>query len=118
MNSTTRLVQIGGLIAVSVGVTAILLLALATVFVLAFQVSSPGEAVTGVATAAFGVIGSVVGAYFGVKVGTDQTKQLSDAAAAANARASAIALHVPPDSADAAARAANDAISTTRMTPS
>lgn len=118
MNSTTRLMQIGGLIAVSVGVTAILVLALATVFVLAFQVSSPGDAVTGVATAAFGVIGSVVGAYFGVKVGTDQAKRIGEDAAAANARASALALHVPSDAADAAAKAANDAVTAARTTPS
>lgn len=97
----------------SVGVAAVFLLALATVLVLALKVSSSGSAITGVATGAFGVIGSVVGGYFGVKTGTDQTKPLAAAASAASAGATAIALHVPPDAADRAARAANDAVAAT-----
>lgn len=104
---------IGGLIAVGIGITGVFLLALATVFVLAFQVASSSAAITGVATGAFGVIGSVVGAYFGVKVGTDQTKSLADAATTASARAGALALHVPPESAEIAAKAANDAVAVT-----
>lgn len=109
--STTGGVKaIGGLIAVAIGITGVFLLALAAVLVLAFQVRSPSAAITGVATGAFGVIGSVVGAYFGVKVGTDQTKPLADAATAASARAAAFALHVPPESAEIAAKAANDAM--------
>jgi hypothetical protein len=101
------------LIAVAIGVTAVFLLALATVLVLAFKVASSSAAITGVASGAFGVIGSVVGAYFGVKAGTDQTKPLAEAATAASARATALALHVPPESAEAAAKAANDAVTIT-----
>jgi hypothetical protein len=101
------------LIAVGIGITGVFLLALAAVLVLAFQVASSSAAITGVATGAFGVIGSVVGAYFGVKVGTDQTKSLADAATAASARAGALALHVPPESAEIAAKAANEAVAAT-----
>jgi hypothetical protein len=71
-----------------------------------------------IVTGAFGVIGSVVGAYFGVKVGTDQSKPIADAAASANeaaaaaqARSEAIALHVAPENADRALDAANAAVS-------
>jgi uncharacterized membrane protein YfcA len=110
-----------GLIAVATGVGAILLLALAALFLLAFKVSAPTDAMVAVATGAFGVIGSVVGAYFGVKVGTDQTKPMAaaaetatQAAARANVRSEAIALHVAPDLADRAMNAANTAVSALR----
>ncbi len=107
--NTTNIQSVGGLIAVAVGVSAILVLALATVFLLAFKISAPTEAVVAVATGAFGVTGSVVGAYFGVKVGTDQTKPIAEAAAAAQARSTAIALHVPPEKAREALDAAKNA---------
>jgi hypothetical protein len=121
---TSRVAPVGGLIAVAVGVGAILLLALAAVFLLAFKLSSPTDAVVAVATGAFGVIGSVVGAYFGVKVGTDQSKPIADAAASAteaaavaHARSEAIALHVTPENADRALNAANAAVSAMRAQP-
>jgi hypothetical protein len=120
----SRLASVGGLVAVGMGVAAILLLALAAVFLLAFKLSSPTDAVVAVATGAFGVIGSVVGAYFGVKVGTDQSKPIAqaaasatEAAAAAHARSEAIALHVAPENADRAAHAANAAVSAMHAQP-
>ena len=114
----SRLASVGGLVAVGLGVAAIFMLALAAVFLLAFKLSSPTDAVVAVATGAFGVIGSVVGAYFGVKVGTDQSKPIAaaaasatEAAAAAHARSEAIALHVSPENAARALDAANAAVS-------
>lgn len=68
-----KVLPIGGLVAVAIGVAAIVVVGLATVFVLAFKVSSAGAAIGAVASGAFGVIGSVVGAYLGVKMG--QTKR-------------------------------------------
>ena len=53
-----------------------------------------------------GVVGSIVGAYFGVKVGTDQTKAALDTAQKESAKkdqhaakAQVYALHVPPEAA-------------------
>jgi uncharacterized membrane protein YfcA len=117
--------SIGGLVAVGMGVAAILILALAAVFVLAFQIRSPTDAVVAIASGAFGVIGSVVGAYFGVKVGTDQSKPIAAAAAtateaatAANLRSQALALHVPTDLRAEALNAANEAVATLHFKPS
>jgi hypothetical protein len=45
------------------------------------------QPVASIATAAFGVIGSVVGAYFGVKVGAEGTAKALDAHRAEAARA-------------------------------
>jgi hypothetical protein len=113
-----------GLVAVGMGVAAILILALAAVFVLAFKIASPTDAVVAVATGAFGVIGSVVGAYFGVKVGTDQSKPIAAAAAtateaatAADVRSQALALHVPTELAEQAMTAANQAVAALRSSP-
>lgn len=119
-----KLQSIGGLVAVGTGVAAILVLALAAVVLLAFKISAPTDAIVAVTTGAFGVIGSVVGAYFGVKVGTDQAKPIAaaaadatKAAATAHARSEAIALHVPPDNADQALNAANAAVTALRGQP-
>lgn len=52
-----------------------------------------------VAAAAFTVIGSIVGAYFGVKVGADGTQKAVAAQRAEAARAQVFAAHLPPESA-------------------
>ena len=120
----SKLMSIGGLVAVGMGVGAILILALAAVFVLAFKIASPTDAVVAVPTGSFGVIGSVVGADFGVKGGTDQSKPIAAAAAtateaatAANVRSQALALHVPTELAGEAMAAANEAVAALRSTP-
>jgi hypothetical protein len=57
-------------------------------FVLAIAIDhDDAPSVASIATAAFGVIGSVVGAYFGVKVGADGTQRALDAHKAEAARA-------------------------------
>ncbi len=58
--------------------------------------------VVALATASFGVIGTVVGAYFGVKVGTDGTQTAVKGMQAEAAKAQAFAAHVPADQAEAA----------------
>ena len=61
---------IGGLTAVSLGLAAVLIIAiLAVIFV-----RNDAAQVAIVAGSAFTVIGTLVGAYFGMKIGTDQTK--------------------------------------------
>lgn len=61
---------IGGLTAVSLGLAVVLIIAmLAVVFV-----RTDATQVAIVASSAFTVIGTLVGAYFGMKIGTDQTK--------------------------------------------
>src|SRR5712692_6096676 len=59
--------KVGDLTAVVVGLVAILAVAVTAIAIL----HSSAESVVSVAGGAFGVIGSVVGAYFGVKVGAD-----------------------------------------------
>jgi hypothetical protein len=97
---------IGGLIAVALGLFVVLILG-----VLALSlVHDDAAQVATIAGSAFTVIGTLVGAYFGVKVGTDQTKsalgqtseamkqtQLAvDAMRAEAAKAQVFAAHVPP----------------------
>lgn len=81
---------IGGLFAVAVGV-----LALALIACLAFVVqdSTTTPIVTGCVTA----IGAVVGAYFGVKVGTDGTSTAIKAQQQASTNAQIAALYVSPE---------------------
>ncbi len=63
---------IGGLIAVVVGVLSIT--AIAAIVILHISSGSKTEMVA-VATSAFGVVSTVVGAYLGVKIGADQATQ-------------------------------------------
>jgi hypothetical protein len=81
--------SVGGLVSVVTGVLAISILAIAT---MAF-VDSDRDANTLIplTTAAFGVISAVVGAYLGIKIGTDQNKVL--VADATDAHSKLLALH-------------------------
>ena len=105
----------GALVIVLAGIGAILLLAIAALLILGLQLES-SEATVSVATSAFGVVGSIVGAYFGVKIGSDQAADASGRNAdltkrvqAAETKADAYALHV--DNADAAQKTAQDMLS-------
>lgn len=84
--SADNIKTIGGLVAVAIGVLAITTLAIAT---MAF-IDSGKDATTLVplSTAAFGVISTLVGAYLGIKIGTDQSKSLAQDASQAHANAS------------------------------
>jgi predicted ATP-grasp superfamily ATP-dependent carboligase len=62
-----KIKEVGGLVAVVVGVVAVAAIAGGALL----ADGDNGSAILGAAAAA---IGSIVGAYFGVKVGTDQTK--------------------------------------------
>jgi hypothetical protein len=74
-----RIKLIGGLVAVGLGVTAVVGIAVG-----AFIVGTQTAATIAGSTA--GVVWSIVGAYFGVKVGTDQTKTALDNAQAESAK--------------------------------
>ncbi|MGN6275887.1 MAG: hypothetical protein ACTHNP_08155 [Solirubrobacterales bacterium] len=85
---------VGGLVAVAIGVGAVLIIALAAIF------KDSANAGT-IASAAGGVIATMVGAYFGVKVGTDQSKTAAENQKAEAAKAQVYALHLNPDRAKA-----------------
>lgn len=97
-----RVKEIGGLAAVCIGV-----LAIAGVAIGALIVDTQTAAT--IAGAAAAAIGSMVGAYFGVKVGTDQTGKAIEAQAEAAAKGTALAAHVPDGKAETALRAAEQA---------
>jgi hypothetical protein len=93
---------IGGLVAVAIGVAA---LAVIACIGMGF-VKTDNPSVVSIATGSFGVIGTIVGAYFGVKIGTDNTKNALDATKEAvdsmkdeSAKAQAFASHMDPDAA-------------------
>lgn len=85
---------IAGLLAVGVGVFAIAVIAIVAIIV---TPSGNGEAVAAIATGSVGVIGSVVGAYFGVKVGSDGRQQAEVGRQVEAAKAQVLAAHLPPD---------------------
>jgi hypothetical protein len=86
---------VGGLIALIVGVIAIGLLAGGAL------IADPGNAAP-IATAAFGVIGSIVGAYLGIKIGTDGTQKALQAQQDEATKAQVFAAHLNPDKAELA----------------
>jgi hypothetical protein len=91
-----RLKLIGGLVALSAGLAALIIV---VIVALALKPTTSGGSI---ATAAIGVIGSIVGAYFGVKIGSDGTQQAVDGQRQEAAKAQAFALHVHPQEAEPA----------------
>jgi hypothetical protein len=103
-----KIKTIGGLVAVTVGVIAV-----GTIAIIALIKNTETSAT--IASAAGGVIATIVGAYFGVKVGSDQSKTAIDGQKAIGAKAEVYAAHLPPDAAPGiiamAERAAERAVS-------
>jgi hypothetical protein len=91
-----RLKIIGGLVALGAG-----LFTLIVIVIVALAVN-PDTTGGSIATSAIGVIGSIVGAYFGVKVGSDGTQSAMNSQKQEAAKAQVFALHTPPESAGAA----------------
>lgn len=83
---------IGGLAAVGIGVLAVAIIALVAIFK---DSSNAGT----ISSAAGGVIATMVGAFFGLKVGTDQSKNAADNQKAEAAKAQVYALNLDPDKA-------------------
>ena len=91
---------IGGLVAVGIGLTALVLV---VVLALIFKPDNTGGSI---ATSAVGVVGSIIGAYFGVKIGTDGTKEaikanegIAEKHTQEATKAQVFALHVPSEKA-------------------
>jgi hypothetical protein len=79
---------IGGLAAVVAGVVAVTIIALVAI--------GTGTATAGtIASAASGVIASIVGAFFGVKIGSDQTRTAAEGERQQAAKAAVFAAHLP-----------------------
>jgi hypothetical protein len=86
---------VGGLIALIAGVIVVGLLAGGAL------IADPDNAAP-IATAASGVIGSIVGAYLGIKIGTDGTQKALRAQQDEATRAQVFAAHLNPDKAELA----------------
>jgi hypothetical protein len=82
---------IGGLLALVAG-----LIALLGVLGLAIAVRVTEMHFSQLAATVIGVIGSIVGAYFGVKIGSDGTDKALEAQRQESARAQIFAAHLPP----------------------
>jgi hypothetical protein len=89
---------ISGLLAVTVGLTALTIIALVG---MGF-VKTDNPSVASIATGSFGVIGTIVGAYFGVKVGGEGTQKAIDGLKDESAKAQAFASHMDSGQADRA----------------
>lgn len=96
-----RLRVIGGLLALVAG-----LVALVSVLLVAKWMKISSSDFTQLAAAVVGVIGSVVGAYFGVKVGSDGAQKVLESQREQAARAQIFAAHLDPGEAEAALRQA------------
>lgn len=94
---------IGGLVAVAVGV-----LVVGAVAVIALIKDSDTAAT--IASSAAGVIATIVGAYFGVKVGSDQSKTAIEAQKEEAAKAQIYAAHLPPEKAEEVIQQADQAL--------
>lgn len=91
-----RLRVIGGLLALTVGLVALIIVVIVALIV------KPDTTGGSIATAAIGVIGSIVGAYFGVKIGSDGTQKAVEAQQQEATKAQVFALHTSPQDAPTA----------------
>jgi hypothetical protein len=89
---------IGGLIAVVAGLAVLVVIAVVAMR----EVHADAQSIVSIATSAFGVVGSIIGAYFGVKVGSDGTQKAIAGMQSEAAKAQAFAAHLDPGKAAAA----------------
>jgi disulfide bond formation protein DsbB len=97
-NASSRLEQlkiVGGLAALGFGLVALVVIVLVALLV------KPDTTGGSIASGAVGVVGSIVGAYFGVKIGSDGTQAAIKAREQEGVRAHVSALHLPSEKADA-----------------
>ncbi|HEX5610808.1 MAG TPA: hypothetical protein VFX45_12045 [Solirubrobacterales bacterium] len=88
-----RMKAVGGLIAVIVGVVVVGLIAFAAIL-------KDGSNASTIATGCAGVVATIVGAYFGVKMGNDRSKDAAKDQKAEAAKAQVFAAHLPPTEAE------------------
>jgi uncharacterized protein YacL len=94
---------IGGLVAVAVGVLVVGLIAVIALI-------KDSDTAATIASSAAGVIATIVGAYFGVKVGTDQSRNAIEAQKEEAAKAQVYAAHLPPEKAEEVLRQADASV--------
>jgi hypothetical protein len=93
--------EIGALLTASGGLVVVVVCVLAVMAITTTAMGSvPDEQKATVAAAAFTVLGTIVGAYFGVRVGAHGKAEAEDARVASEAKVARLALHV--DKQDAA----------------
>jgi hypothetical protein len=93
--------SIAGLLAVIAGLLSLMAVSVAAIVSLP---SGDGQNVVAVTTGSFGVIGTVVGAYFGVKLGADGRQAAQHAQRAEAAKVQALAAQLDPEEANKALR--------------
>lgn len=98
--------SVGGLVAVAIGVGAVAAL---TIVVLTTVANLNSSSAVAVATSAFGVISAVVGAFIGIKIGTDQSGKGVEAGKAAAAALGASTAKLTPDQREAVKQDVKDA---------
>ena len=91
--------SVAGLVAVVAGLLALIAVSVAAIVALP---SGNGQNVVAVTTGSFGVIGTVVGAYFGVKLGGDGRLAAQQAQRAEAAKVQALAAHLDTEEANKA----------------
>jgi hypothetical protein len=91
-----RLSSIAGLLAVVAGLLSLIAVSVAAILTLP---GGNGQNVVAVTTGSFGVIGTVVGAYFGVKLGSDGRAAAQQAVRAESAKATVLAARLGSDEA-------------------
>lgn len=101
---------IGGLIALGSGLFVIGAIAAVAI------IANNGSA-SSIATGAFGVVGSIVGAYFGVKVGSDGTQAAVQGQREEAAKAQVFAAHLSDGKAEVAIQQALDAAEQVKPKP-
>jgi hypothetical protein len=103
--------SIAGLLAVIAGLLSLLAVSVAAIVSLP---TGDGQNVVAVTTGSFGVIGTVVGAYFGVKLGADGRQAAQHAQRTEAAKVQALAAHLDPDEANKALRETGQLVSPSR----
>jgi uncharacterized protein YacL len=106
-NWSDKVKAIGGLVAVAVGVCVVGVIAVIALI-------KDSDTAATIASSAGGVIATVVGAYFGVKVGSDQSRTAIEAQREEAAKAQIYAAHLPPDQAEDVLRIANETVGNIR----
>lgn len=103
-----RLSSIAGLLAVVAGLLSLMAVSVAAILTLP---AGNGQNVVAVTTGSFGVIGTVVGAYFGVKLGADGRQAAQHAQRVEAAKVQALAAHLDTDQANQALEEAGQRVS-------
>jgi hypothetical protein len=92
--------EVGALLANSGGLVVVVVCVLAVMTITSTSMATvPDEQQATVAASAFTVLGTIVGAYFGVRVGSHGKQEAEAARAASEAKVARLALHVDKDDA-------------------